>query len=114
MPDAILQEQVVVDAPHLARQRMLDQRIAEHTEAFQKLVNDQDLVRVKFVMDEAPYREGEIHGLPVEVALKMLAWERAAPCDNRGEFLPLKRSVKKSGAVVAPNKVEIPQEWASL
>jgi hypothetical protein len=81
---------------------------------FDRLANDQGLVRMKFVQPESPYMPGEIYGLYVDEALAMLSHEKAAPCDENGEFIPLRKSVKRSEVPQASNSVEIPDDWSAL
>lgn len=76
--------------------------------------NPHGLVRMKFVESEAPYMQGQIAGLYPDEALGMLSHEKAAPCDENGEFIPLKAVVKRSEAPKASNTVEIPDNWSAL
>jgi hypothetical protein len=81
---------------------------------FERLANDQGLIRLRFTEAESPYMEGQIYGLYVDEALAMFSHKKAAPCDENGEYIPLRKSVKRSEAPQASNNVEIPSNWSAL
>jgi hypothetical protein len=122
-------QQIVVEAPPQMGQlgairanNLIGTELGSHLDAvkaaylptLETMVNDQGLVRMKFVDDEAPYMAGSIAGLQPDVAVLMLAYERAAPCDENGEFLPLRAVKRKSEAPKASYSVEIPPNWEEL
>ena len=84
-------------------------------EAFHNdLVNELGLVRVVFVRPEAPYMPGDVAGIPPEMALKLLAYQVAAPCDENGQAISVKATKRKSEAATASYAVEVPDNWQEL
>ena len=92
----------------------LDVVRADYGAALETMVNEEGLVRMFFYDDEAPYQKGTMAGLPPDQALTMLAYERAAPCDENGNFVPLKAAKRKSEAAPASFAVQIPEGWEQL
>ena len=83
-------------------------------EAFEQLANHLGLVRVVFVRPEAPYMPGDVAGIPPDMALKYLAYQVAAPCDEKGQPIAVKATKRKSEAAPASYAVEVPDNWQEL
>ena len=109
-------EQVVIENP-ISGSELSDniERVNSlYSEAFNDLANDLGLVRVVFVRPEAPYMPGDVAGVPPDMALKYLAYQVAAPCDENGQPIAVKATKRKSEAAPASYAVEVPDNWQEL
>src|SRR5215213_897554 len=124
-------QQIVVESPPspqlgqlgaIQALNLVGEKLGKHAEALkadyagvlETMVNDQGLVRMFFYDDEAPYQKGTMAGLPPDQAILMLVYERAAPCDENGNFLPLKVARRKPEAKAASFAVQIPDGWEQM
>lgn len=78
------------------------------------LVNEQGLVRMRFLIDHTPYYSGAVAGFPADRATELLEAGVAAPCDERGSPVTIGFAEPVVQAPQVAPTVTIPDGWEDL
>jgi hypothetical protein len=82
-------------------------------ELFEQLVNDKQLVLMKFHDTHTPYFKGQIAGFPPDAAARYYEQDSAHPCDIKGNPISLRGEPVQEPVQRAP-RVPIPDDWESM